>query len=57
MQEMLDIIVNHGIGVACVLYMMYFQNTTMKGMLDTLSTMNGELAEIKNDIKHYHSDK
>lgn len=54
MQEMLDVIVNHGIGVACVLYMMYFQNTTMKEMLNTLAMMKEELSEIKSDIKHYH---
>ena len=30
MEELIQYIVNYGLGVVCVAYMIYFQNTTMK---------------------------
>lgn len=47
-KPIIDVIVNNGIGVACVIYMIYFQLTTMKEMSVTLNKMNTSL-ELLND--------
>lgn len=47
-KTLIDIIVNNGIGIACVIYMIYFQLTTMKEMGITLNKMNTSL-ELLND--------
>ena len=47
-KPIIDVIVNNGIGVACVIYMIYFQLTTMKEMSITLNKMNTSL-ELLND--------
>ena len=43
MEEILNIIANYGIGVACNLYFMYFNNTTMKQLTDTVNKVNQSL--------------
>ena len=43
MGEILNIIANYGIGVACILYFMYFNNTTMKQLIDTVNNVNQSL--------------
>lgn len=43
MEEILNIIANYGIGVACILYFMYFNNTTMKQLLETVNKVNQSL--------------
>ena len=43
MGEILNIIANYGIGVACILYFMYFNNTTMKQLIDTVNKVNQSL--------------
>ena len=57
MEDLIKLIVNNGIGVVCVAYMIYFQLTTMKEMnraLNEVSTslklMNQDIEEIKNKI-------
>lgn len=57
MSDLIQLIVNNGIGVVCVAYMIYFQLTTMKEMnraLNEVSTslklMNQDIEEIKNKI-------
>lgn len=58
MQDLIQLIVNNGIGVVCVAYMIYFQLTTMKEMNKTLTEittnlklMNEDITEIKNKIE------
>lgn len=58
MQDLIQLIVNNGIGVVCVGYMIYFQLTTMKEMNKTLTEittnlklMNEDITEIKNKIE------
>mgnify|MGYP007022359679 CR=1 FL=1 len=36
MQELINLLTNNGIGIVCVAYLIYFQSTTMKQMLETL---------------------
>lgn len=57
MEDLIQLIVNNGIGVVCVAYMIYFQLTTMKEMNKTmnevstsLKLMNQDIEEIKNKI-------
>lgn len=54
MEELINLIVNNGIGIVCVAYMIYFQMTTMKEMSKTmqentnvLKSMDVRLAELE----------
>lgn len=58
MQELINLIVNNGIGIVCVAYMIYFQMTTMKEqsqtmkeMLTNLSVMNDRLLKIEDSLE------
>ena len=50
MEEIIQLITNYGIGVICVAYLIYFQNTTMKEMVATLKTINERLLIIENKV-------
>ena len=50
MEDMVKIIADNGISIVCVAYLIYFQSTTMKQMLDTLSSINTRLAIIENKL-------
>ena len=43
MEDVINIIANYGIGVVCILYFMYFNNTTMKQLLETVNKVNESL--------------
>ena len=58
MNDIIQLIVNNGIGIVCVAYMIYFQMTTMREMNKTLNEvvtslklMNQDIEEIKNKVK------
>ena len=51
MKEIADMIMNYGLGIVCVVYMIYFQNTTMKEMLRTLGTINERLTIIEEKLE------
>lgn len=51
MEEVIQAIANYGMGVVCVAYMIYFQNTTMKEMLHTLGTINERLSIIEEKLE------
>ena len=51
MKEIIDLMVNNGIGIVCVGYLIYFQNTTMKDIQNAMSKMTTTLELIKDDIK------
>lgn len=57
MQEIVQLIVDNGIGVGCVIYLIYFQSTTMKEMLHTLKAIGERLTAIETKIGEYHNDK
>lgn len=46
MQEILEMITNYGIGIVCVVYMIFFQNTTMKEMTTTMQKMTTTLEGV-----------
>ena len=50
-KEILDYFFQYGIGTACVMYMIYFQNTTMKEMLNTLNGINTRLSVIEDKLE------
>ncbi len=50
MKEIADLIFNYGVGIVCVAYMIYFQNTTMKEMLKTLGNMDNRLTAIETHL-------
>ena len=50
MVELVNLLTNNGIGIVCVAYLIYFQSTTMKSMLNTLSTINDRLIVIENSL-------
>lgn len=43
MEEIVNVITNNGIGVACVLYFMYFNSTTLKSMTETMNEVKQSL--------------
>ena len=51
MDEIISLISNYGIGVVCVGYLIYLQNTTMKSMLETLSGINTRLTVIEEKLE------
>lgn len=50
MSEIVELITNNGIGIVCVAYMIYFQSTTMREMLNTLTSINQRLSVIETKV-------
>ncbi len=48
MDQLINVITNNGIGVACVLYLMYFQHTTMKDIQQTIHEYAISLKDVTN---------
>ena len=48
MTELINLLTQNGIGIVCVAYMIYLQNTTMKQMLNTLNSIDKRLSLIEN---------
>lgn len=58
MSDLIELIVNNGIGIVCVAYLIFFNLTTMKEMNKTmteistsLKLMNQDIEEIKEKLK------
>lgn len=51
MTEIINLLTNNGIGIVCVAYMIYFQQTTMKEVIKTLQTISERLTIIENQIR------
>ena len=49
-EEIIKLIVDNGIGVACVVYIMYFNSTTMKEITNTLIEMQKQLVAINTKL-------
>lgn len=50
-KTLIDYVVQNGLGVVCVIYLIYFQNTTMKEMLNTLNGINTRLSVIEDKLE------
>ena len=51
MADLVKLIVDNGISVICVAYMIYFSLTTMRDMNKTLTTMTGTLQSISDRLE------
>lgn len=51
MEDIVNVIMNNGIGVACILYFMYFNNTTMKQLIDTVNKVNQSLISFNERLE------
>ena len=52
MKEIADLIMNYGIGVICIVYFMYFTNTTLKSLLSTMNEMKQSLVLLNERIEN-----
>lgn len=52
MKEIADLIMNYGIGVICIVYFMYFTNTTLKNLLSTMNEMKQSLVLLNERIEN-----
>lgn len=50
-EQVVNLIINNGIGVACVFYLIYFQHTTMRDLQKNMYDMTNILGIIKDEIK------
>ena len=50
LEQLVQLFVNNGIGVICVAYLIYFQNTTMNKMLDAINSVDKRLAIIESKV-------
>lgn len=50
--ELINLFTNNGIGIACVIYLIYFQSTTMKDMSKTLNTICTTLENLTSRIEN-----
>jgi hypothetical protein len=51
MEGLIKLIVDNGISVVCVAYLIYFQSTTMKNMLAVQNLINERLARIETKLE------
>lgn len=52
MTDLINVITQNGIGVVCVAYLIYFQNTTMRNMSEVLSSMQRSLETISERLEN-----
>lgn len=57
MTDLITLISNNGIGIVCVAYLMYFQNTTMKDMSKTLTQISTNLTLINERLEKIENKK
>ena len=51
MSDIITLIINNGIGVVCVAYLIYFQSTTMKEMNKNMTEVSTSLRLMNQDIE------
>lgn len=51
MKEILDVALNYGIGVVCIVYFMYFNATTLKKLTETITKVNESLILMNERIE------
>lgn len=54
-ESIIDMIMNNGIALGCVCYIILIQNNTMNKVVETLQTINTRLTIIEENLKR--SDK
>lgn len=57
-EDLVKLVVDNGLSVICVAYMIYFQSTTMKEMLSALTAINLRLTTIETKLEeHSHENR
>lgn len=57
MVDIVNLITNNGIGVICVAYLIYFQNSTMKEILSTLTGIDTRLSIIEDRLENKRKEE
>lgn len=57
MTDLITLITNNGIGVVCVAYLIYFQNTSMKEQTKTLTEISTNLTRINERLEKIENKK
>lgn len=57
MNDLIQLIVNNGIGVVCVAYMIYFQSTTLKELLKNVNENTNVLKSIDVRLSELEKEK
>ena len=52
MEDIINLMMNHGLGIVCVAYLIWFQSTTMKEMSITLNNINTNLTAMNERINN-----
>ena len=52
-EDLVKLVVDNGLSVICVAYMIYFQSTTMKEMLSALTAINNRLTAIETKMEEH----
>lgn len=56
-EDVINLIVQNGLGVLCVAYLIYFQDTTMKKLLETMNSIDKRLAIIETKVEDNEGNK
>lgn len=56
-EDVINLIVQNGLGVLCVAYLIYFQDTTMKKLLETMQGIDKRLAIIETKVEDNEGNK
>ena len=51
-KELIDFIFQYGVGIACLIYLMYFQLTTMKDLTKNQAELNATLREVNTNLSN-----
>ena len=51
-KELIDFIFQYGVGIACLVYLMYFQSTTMKELTKNQQELNETLREVSTNLSN-----
>lgn len=46
MEELVNLFVNNGVAVACLIYFMWYNNTTLKELSDKFDEMNNNIISL-----------
>lgn len=52
-EDLVKLVVDNGLSVICVAYMIYFQSTTMREMLSALTAINNRLTAIETKMEEH----
>ncbi len=57
MEEIINLFVNNGVAVACVIYFMWYNSTTMRDLITTLNNINNRLIIIETELQKRYEDE